>query len=290
MRDAPTPSLSVVIPAHNAAATLEAQLDAVAVASNGAPDVEIVVVDNRSTDNTGAVATSWGTATGRKVQVVAANDRASESYARNVGADRATGEFVCYCDSDDVVSPSWLDSMVAGFAHADYVTGPLDLDLLNEPWLAGVRGRSSLEKPARLWDRVPYAHGCNMGFRRSTLLDIGGFDESRPMGVDLEIGIRLWEAGHELRFEPGAVVAYRLRDSLRASFRQGVTYGRYRIAIRRRLAGSIEITSPAFTHFRRAWWLARHLPTAPFSRARRAKWTWVLSQLVGEMRGEVEFR
>ena len=67
------PVLSVVIPAHNAADTLVEQLDGIAAGVAGRP-VEIVVVDNRSTDATAAVVESWAAKapTELDVRVVAA--------------------------------------------------------------------------------------------------------------------------------------------------------------------------------------------------------------------------
>lgn len=284
------PVVSVVIPAHNAAATIIDQLNAVAIAAGAIP-AEVIVVDNRSTDDTVAVVERWIDEHGVDARVVPAPDRAGEPHARNVGVAAARAELICFCDADDAVHPGWLAAMVDGLREATYVTGPLDLDALNEPWLVEIRGRATTEHAAVLWDTVPYAHGCNMGFRRAALLAVGGFDEQYTTACDLDIAVRMWEAGHELHFVPDAVVSYRLRRTLADTYRQGVSYGRWRVPIRHRVAAlSAALPSPVRPSLRRAAWLARRAVPAVFSRRARVAWVWVASQLWGEVRGGVEFR
>ena len=282
-------TVSVIIPAHNAADTLETQLDAVAVAAADprAPRSEVIVVDNRSTDDTAAVATRWKAEHELPLTVVTADRRAGEAYARNVGLEHATGELLAYCDADDRVAEGWLAAMADALADADFATGPLDLESLNPAWLAETRGRAAFDRRTSFEGTIPYAHGCNMGFRRRALVELGGFDESIPMGVDLDIAIRAWESGVDLRFAEDAIVAYRLRDSLRALWRQGHTYGRHRPAIHRRVRHLPTASSAWPAYAKRAIWLVRHAPLLPLSRARRAKWVWVASQLTGELHGRL---
>ena len=279
-----TPVLSVVIPAHNAADTLVEQLDGIA-AGVADREVEIVVVDNRSTDATASVVETWAASTPANldVRVVAAADRAGEPYARNVGLDAARADRIAYCDADDIVHPGWVDAMVRGLDAAPYVTGPIDMTSLNEPWIADVRG-SSVTGESLLWDEIPYAHGCNMGFRRAELEAVGGFDERYIAACDLDIAIRMFEAGHQLRFEPDAGVAYRLRPSLRATYEQGVFYGRWRGPIRDRVARHTDVGSTLTVRAKRLLWLARTAVPATWRRPLRARWVWVAGQLVGEVR------
>ena len=286
-RDTPAPVLSVVIPVHDAADTLVDQLDGIARAMDAGPPAEILVVDNRSTDGSSDVARRWSDSTGVPVRIVAAEDRAGEPHARNVGLAAARAPWVCYCDADDIVAPTWLAAMAAGLAEASYVTGPIDTHELNEAWIASVRGTSVTTGRSTLHDVVPYAHGCNMGFRRQLLEQLGGFDERYLAGCDLDIAVRCWEAGHDLRFEDGAAVAYRLRADLGATWRQGVTYGRFRIPIRRRLeSAGIDVGDLRRIRRRRMAWLARKALPSLWSRSTRARWVWVAAQLRGERQGE----
>lgn len=278
------PAVSVVIPVHDAAHTLVEQLDALAVAA--ADDLEILVIDNRSTDGSADVASRWAAEHDLDLRVVDASDRAGEPFARNVGLHEARGAFVLYCDADDRVAPTWITAMRTALRDAAYATGPIEMHALNPAWIADVRG-SSVTGRSLMYDRVPYAHGCNMGFRRDALLAIGGFDESYTAGCDLDIAIRMWEAGHDLAYAEGATIHYRLRPTLRATYGQGRFYGRHRVRIRRRLADAGVGSAGRARHARRALWLTRKAPLALAHRRTRARWVWVLGQLVGERQGEL---
>ena len=100
---APTPDIAVVIPAHDAAATIEAQLDAVAIAMKDAPPAEVIVVDNRSTDDTVDRIRQWRSVNDVDVRIVTAPDGATAAYARNRGAAATEAHTICFCDADDVV-------------------------------------------------------------------------------------------------------------------------------------------------------------------------------------------
>lgn len=281
------PEVSVVIPVHNAADTLVEQLDSVLAAQADAPGGEILVVDNRSTDESAALATAWADTHGVDLRVIDAAERAGEPFARNVGLAAARGRHVLYCDADDRVAPTWITSMTDALQHAPYATGPVDMYELNPPWIADVRGTSVTGRSV-MYDRVPYAHGCNMGFRRDELVALGGFDEDYTAGCDLDIAIRMWEAGHDLGYHEGARIHYRLRPTLRETYRQGAFYGRFRVPIRERLAAVGVEAAHERRALRRMLWLARRAPSAAASRRSRARWVWVLGQLVGEFEGARE--
>jgi glycosyltransferase involved in cell wall biosynthesis len=283
------PVVSVVIPVHNASDTLIEQLEALRAGGFESQPAEIVVVDNRSSDGSADIATRWAADHSIDLRVVEANERAGEPHARNVGLAAARGRHILYCDADDQVAADWVSSLAAALETYHYATGPIDMAKLNPSWIANTRGRSVVEGRSTMYDLVPYAHGCNMGFRRETLVALGGFDESYLAGCDLDIAIRMWESGHDLRFCDEATVHYRLRPSLRTTYRQGVFYGRYRVRIRRRLAPVASLPEVDPRNRRRLLWLARKLPIALVHRPTRARWVWVLGQRVGERRGGQEF-
>ncbi len=278
------PHVSVVIPVHNAEDTLLEQLDAIHVAQAAVPSSEILIVDNRSSDRSAAVATAWAEQHDVDLRVIEANDRPGEPYARNVGVEAARSDLIAFCDADDRVGPGWLGGLTRALRIAPYGTGPIDMTSLNPAWLADVRG-SSVTGRSLMFDQVPYAHGCNMGFRKSAVLAVGGFDERYHAGCDLDIALRFWDAGYEMGYDEDAVVQYRLRPSLRTTYSQGRFYGRYRVHIRHRLAlrNLTDRHDPRL--YRRILWLARRGPEATWSRSTRARWVWVLGQLVGEFQG-----
>ncbi|MEO7572236.1 MAG: glycosyltransferase family 2 protein [Acidimicrobiales bacterium] len=274
--------LSVVIPVHDGAHLLERQLDALATSMDGAPQTELIVVDNRSTDGSSTVATSWAVRHDIGLRVVEAAERPGEPYARNVGAYAAESDRIAFCDADDEVGPGWVEAMAAGLASSDYVTGPVDTVLLNEPWQVAMRSDLQRDRPATTYGGVAFAHGCNMGFRRAALLGLGGFDETFLIGCDVEIGVRAWRQKMQLDWLPDAQVHYRLRASQSEAYRQARAYGRSRARIRTLLADQVNAGAERRTAIRRAGWLLRHLPQVA-SPVGRARWVWVAGQVAGEL-------
>ncbi len=273
-----TPSLSVVIPAHNAAATIPAQLDAL-LAQAWTDPWEIVIVDNCSTDATARIATEYA-ARDPRVRLVAASDRAGVSYCRNVGLRAARADAIAMCDADDQVAPGWVAAMGVALATNELVTGPLDVDALNPPWVANTRGRAIAGGPGDFCG-IPFAHSCNLGLRRELSDRCGGFDESLPAGEDIEWSFRAAGCGATVTYIPGALVQYRYRTSLAGLWRQARTYGqvRPRLVRRFRAAGTQITQTPSW----RGWlWLARHLNLFG-SREGRARWLWVAGGQVGRL-------
>lgn len=273
------PRLSVVIPVHDAVATLGEQLAAVVAATRD--DDEVIVVDNLSTDGSRELALDW-TRTHPRVRVVDARERPLESHARNVGVAAARSELIAFCDADDVVAPTWADAMAAALATHDYVTGPVDIDRLNPPWLAEVRGRAIFEELPRTYGDIPFAHGCNIGVRRSVAAAVR-FDETVRIGADVAFAIDLWARGHELAWEPGAVIHYRHRASVRGRWRQSRGFGRADAELERRAAAAgapIDRNVETRRRRRRVLWLAHTVPRA-VSRAHRTRWLFTLGVVSG---------
>ncbi|MFF3674483.1 glycosyltransferase [Streptomyces sp. NPDC002120] len=219
------PTVSVVIPARNAAAYLEAQLAAL-VAQDFAAPYEVLVADNGSTDATASIARRWA-ARHAFVRLVDARARAGIGYARNTGVRAAAGDVVLFCDCDDEAAPGWIAGMVEALGRADVVGGPLDLTRLNPPAVRAWRGDPELRRLPVTMRFLPYATGANLGVRTSVYRDLGGFDEAYTGSHDdVEFCWRAQLASHSLAYAPDAVMHYRLRGDVRALAKQRSGYGR----------------------------------------------------------------
>jgi glycosyltransferase involved in cell wall biosynthesis len=102
--------ISCIIPAYNAARYLADTLDSV-LAQTYKP-VEIIVVDDGSTDGTGAVAVSYET----RVRYLF-RENTGEAAARNCGLAAAQGEFVAFIDADDLWQPEKLSRQIVRFSE-----------------------------------------------------------------------------------------------------------------------------------------------------------------------------
>jgi glycosyltransferase involved in cell wall biosynthesis len=275
------PTLSIVVPTFNGGATLRDQLDALEASIDD--QMEVVVVDNRSTDDTARVIAGFA-AQDQRFRSVAAFDRQGEAYARNVGLQSARSDRVAFCDADDVVAPDWARSMRDALGSTGFVTGPVELDRLNPPWLAAVRGRRIFEQLPRTVRDIPFAHGCNIGVRVHDALAIGGFDERVRIGTDIDFAVRANAAGLALTWEPRAVVHYRHRPTALQRFRQAAGYGRASSHLHELVGDDWTARRRVAAQRRRARWLLGTIPRLA-SRAHRAQWLWTLALVYGEIRG-----
>ena len=154
-------ALAVIIPCHNAEATLGAQLDALVRQSWRKP-WGIFVVDNGSSDGTANLARQYQ---GRGVRVVSATSRSGAAYARNVGVRSVRASAMAFCDGDDIVHPGWVAAMGDALESHEVVSGQLETQLLNPSWLAGSRPMAR-SGALPTFGAVGFASGCNCGMQR----------------------------------------------------------------------------------------------------------------------------
>jgi GT2 family glycosyltransferase len=272
------PEISVVVPAHDAAATLGAQLDALASQSCARP-YEIVVVDNRSADGTARLVADRMKDDPR-IRLVPADDGTGPSYARNVGVAAAEAPVIACCDADDVVGPRWLEALARALDHHEYVGGPLEVDTLNPRWVADGRGRWGAKGPGR-YAGVDFAHGCNFGISKAAYQAAGGLDESLHAGEEIDLAMRLAQRGIALRFVAGAVVHYRFRTDLGSTWRQAFAHGRVARTLERRARARLH-SEPERDTARRLVWLVTHVHRLA-TRAGRIRWVWVAGSVAGRL-------
>jgi GT2 family glycosyltransferase len=217
-----TPRVSVVIPARNAAGTLAACLRTVLAARAPAGGLEVVVVDNGSTDATAAVAAGF------PVRLVAEPVRGL-ARARNRGLAESRGELVVFLDADCHASTGWLAELVAGAeGGADVVAG----EVVALPPVTAAERYVARRKPRwQAWTLTgrarPWLLFGNALVRRGALEGVGGFDERfLGAGEDIDLSWRLHAAGARVVHAPRAVVFHRHRPTTRGLFRQQVTVGR----------------------------------------------------------------
>jgi CDP-glycerol glycerophosphotransferase len=115
------PRISVVVPIYNVEEYLPACLDS--VARQTVDDFEVVMVNDGSTDRSAEIAGQYGRRDPRFRLVQQEN--AGLSAARNTGIDAATGEFIAFLDSDDVLPPNAYELLLGALDEtgSDFATG-----------------------------------------------------------------------------------------------------------------------------------------------------------------------
>jgi glycosyltransferase involved in cell wall biosynthesis len=284
------PSLvTVVIPAHNASATIETQLAALAEQDYDGR-WEVVVVDNGSTDGTIGVVERWRDRV-PALRVVDASERTGPGYARNVGAEAAHGDFLVYCDADDMASPQWLTAMATAAVDHDVVGGPLDDRRLNDAVTRQWRPAPPVDELPVVQQFLPATASANLGIWRATLAAIGGWREDYRTGYeDVELCWRAQLRGYRLGFAPEAVMAYRYRPSLRAFARQSYGYGRMTPRLYREFRQHGMPRSDLRTALGAWKWAVLHLLDVPRSPVQRGVWVRIVATRIGRLVGSLQHR
>src|SRR5262249_21365247 len=148
----------------------------------------------------------------------------------NTGLRMASGEIVAYIDDDAYPDPHWLTYLAYTFQRSchDAVGGPNIPPPGDGPIAECVANAPGGPIHVLLSDReAEHLPGCNMSFRKSALVAIGGFDPRfRVAGDDVDVCWRLRAHGLTLGFHPAAVVWHHRRNSIRAYWRQQRGYGK----------------------------------------------------------------
>jgi glycosyltransferase involved in cell wall biosynthesis len=181
---APRPRFSIIVPAHNEEVLLPRGLDAIkaAIARVGA-SAEIVLVANRCTDGTTTIAEAAGA-------IVVIDGHRNLSATRNAGVAASTGEIVVTIDADTVMHQDALAEIDRLACNGSYVGGGCRFALERNS-LGLFVTRSAVSMGTTLTRTGGVMFWC----RRDDFDAIGGFDEARKVGEDLDFAYRLRRHG-----------------------------------------------------------------------------------------------
>ncbi|MGH7970447.1 MAG: glycosyltransferase [Limisphaerales bacterium] len=183
--------LSVIIPALNEENYLGATLQRLAAAaevlqsSHHCP-VQVIVVDNQSTDQTASIARGLGA-------IVVPEPVRNIARARNAGARVAEGEVLFFLDADTLVPASVLTRVATVMSDPSCVGGAVDVQ--HRP------ARALLRLYVRAWRVLGRLTGMAQGaaqfWRRETFFALGGYDETMYMGEDVDFYWRMSRAAEK---------------------------------------------------------------------------------------------
>ena len=233
-------TVSIILPVYNVAPWLEACLDSIAaavgqaVSRGAAPQVEVLCVDDGSTDGSAQILDAWAardeSPSCRRRVLRQAN--AGVSAARNRGLAAAAGEIIAFADPDDTVGPDWLVRLLDGLTEADVAWAgctragealrPADVGAV----YAGAAARTRIWRsvfgyrlrdlwkallPGGLWRRCGRELGsvCWRAFRRETIGDVR-FDPRLKLYEDAMFLAKVAPRVRRLRIVDD--VSYRYRD------------------------------------------------------------------------------
>ena len=190
------PLVSVLIPAYNAASTLLRALESVWIQDYS--PLEIIVVNDGSKDNTAEVAANYAD---RGVRLIDLQKNLGECGAMNVGIAQAKGEFIAFLDADDEWCAGKLSKQMALIAHDPNMVfatcGGQFVDPDGKVTRTFMADGPPCEGKDAWRELLSYSfHGkpCVVA-RRSTILEVNGFDEKLTIAGDQDMWIRLAARG-----------------------------------------------------------------------------------------------
>jgi glycosyltransferase involved in cell wall biosynthesis len=218
------PFVSVIVPVRNGERTIGDCLTSLVNLDYPAERLEILVVDNGSTDRTAEIARGYSVRYLRE-------DQRGASRARNRGIEESTGEVLAFTDADCVATRGWLAEVVSEFEDPE-VGGVAGEILPFPPRTPAERyaARIGHLSPSHYLRRpiFPFAVTANLAFRRSVFDQVGLFDPGLPRGGEgTDYCTRFFRGtGLRLALARRAVVLHRHRKTARGLFGQQWSYGR----------------------------------------------------------------
>ncbi len=261
-----TPRVSVIVCAYNAGSTLPGCLRALDGLRYA--DVELVVVDDGSTDDTRQILEKWdANLVGHPAKIVTHGENLGLSAARNTGAQVASGEVLAYTDADCEPDADWVYHLVATLLNGDFagVGGPNI-----PPPAAGMTQAAVAASPGGpthvlLTDTIAeHIPGCNMAFWRWAFDAVQGFDPAfRRAGDDVDFCWRIQAMGGAIAFSPGALVWHHRRCTVECFLSQQSGYGeaeallRFKHPIFFTAVGSAKWRGAIYGAPRLSWWFSQ---------------------------------
>jgi GT2 family glycosyltransferase len=181
--------------------------------------MEVIVVDNGSSDGSVAMMRQDFPS----IRVIENTTNKGFCEANNQGIAVAQGEFIALLNNDAEAEPGWIAALLSGFADGSVGMAASKILVWEDPrridkvghliyWDGQNRGRGAGEIDRGQYDtmeEVLWPDGCAAMYRRSMLVQIGGFDEDFfAYADDAELGLRARIAGWRCVYTPGAVVRH----------------------------------------------------------------------------------
>lgn len=208
--------VSVIIPTYNRVDYVQIAIDSVLTQTYS--PIEIFVVDDGSSDNTGKILDKRY---GKRINYIWQENQ-GESFARNKGLSHAKGEYIAFLDSDDYWEPHKIESQVGKLKKevSKKVVG-----VFSTVWVVDGQGNKTKNKPIgfikspfdlsfeSFLSKVPiFCAPSNLLLKATAIKAIGGFDTSIQYGEDQDFLLRL-RRHFDFTFIDEPLVFYRIHDS-----------------------------------------------------------------------------
>lgn len=237
---------SVIVATYNRADLLNNCLTALARQSVPHNEYEILLINDGSKDHTDLVVNEFKEKYPEINLIYFKQNNRGVSHARNVGIKNARGEILFFTDDDCVAPHKWIETLASAYDRHPDIAGAggwyeypnynregwgakayLDYTRLTFNYFCFFRSsKKQFEIKNNIFDQNPAGNTSNMSYRKKTIEEIGGFDETMYFVglVDFELKKRIMDRGYPLLFIQYPVLHFKplgFKELVRKSFNRG---------------------------------------------------------------------
>ncbi len=221
------PSVSIIIPVRNRPLEIRACLTSLGQLNYLPEKIEIIVVDDCSSDATPEVVREFPAVT-----LLALKKHRQASFCRNVAASHAKNQILAFIDSDCEADSDWLLALTPAFRENSVAAagGMIDSFYNNnqldryEKVQSSLIISSSYKRSDRL-DPFFYVPSCNFLVRRECFMELGGFKNDLHVGEDVDLCWRIQDIGLQVDYHPVGIIFHKHRNRLKSFCSRRFDYG-----------------------------------------------------------------
>ena len=215
--------LSIIICSYNRASYISDALDSLYTQTAGLDCFEAIIVDNNSTDNTAEVFAQWRVAHPKGAITYLTESKQGASFARNTGAAKANGDWLCFMDDDAVATPDYVKNIISHIAVKPTAMGfggriipkyvPAEPKWMSY-YVSSLVGNFDYAPTACAFAPGKYPLESNMIVKKDIYEQIGGFNTNMPGvvgtlrigGEGKELFYKILSLGHTIYYDPSICV------------------------------------------------------------------------------------
>lgn len=226
MTKTPVSIVSIIIPVYNNPIGIQETLSALTEQTYPSSGLEIIPVDNGSTNDTPKVVRQHAVRNENIIFLVEEEVRGSYA-ARNKGSKHAKGDVLAFLDADETVDEDWLQTALDEMEKqdVDYLGCNVELTLPEETLVGRYNAHTGFPVK-QYFEEQHYAPTCALLVRHRVFKDVGLFDSRLISGGDKEFGERVHEAGYDQGYAEDAVVYHPARTRFKSLAKKNFRVGR----------------------------------------------------------------
>ncbi len=269
-----TPALSIIVPAHNEESKIMVCLNSIAMAAHGRNNIEVICVDDGSTDNTGRIMMDFIHKYQNKIAgTYIRRDTVGKAHALNAGVRASHHELVFTLDADTTIDSSFLNRITSPFSDPSvgYTFGTLAINPAHQKgWLTHYQALEYsfitllLRSSTILFGYPIWFCGAVVCYRRQALIEMGLFSAD-SLTEDVDISYMLYHKGYKAVFLPDIVAYTEPMNTIRelANQRMRWNYGAIQNTIKHSKLFTIKALILCYLLFSTMLWLLNSLVMLP---------------------------